>query len=55
MSETLDRTYEVITCGECGSYVDGKCLKTGTLGVEPEAIGDNTAACEECEEPDGDL
>ncbi|MBP1309021.1 hypothetical protein JOD82_002041 [Paenibacillus sp. 1182] len=46
------KTNEVIICGECSCYVDGKCLKTGTIDVEPEKIGSNTVACEEFEETD---
>ncbi|MHB0880383.1 hypothetical protein ACYCSE_24000 [Paenibacillus sp. SEL1] len=43
---------EVIICRECRYLVKGKCLKTGTLGVEPEEMGFGELACEEFEETD---
>ncbi|WP_173426609.1 hypothetical protein [Paenibacillus ehimensis] len=41
---------EVLICGECKHWVDGKCLLTGTNGVEPEEMGFGELACEEFEE-----
>ncbi|MGG4504012.1 hypothetical protein [Paenibacillus polymyxa] len=46
------RADEVIICGECRYLVEGKCLKTGTVGVEAEEMGFGAHACEEFEEAD---
>lgn len=41
---------EVLICGECASWVNGKCLKTGSPDNEPEEMGFGELACEEFDE-----